>query len=395
MKQTPVNGTKEYLPPEAALRDYIEKVIAKTYVGHGFERIYTPILEDLGNLDKSDGGENLSLIFRILKRGDKFDKALLDGKDFADLGLRYDLTLPLARFYANNRLKLPNPFKCIQIDRVYRAERPQKGRLRELKQCDIDILGSSSGNAETELILVTVSALKALGLTDITVKINDRVFLNSRLLAAGVLPEQLQSVCIELDKTDKIGQEGVLDELANKGVLKNVRDVLFDTIRSGGDEAKNLNKIIADVRELSSVNIEHDPFLVRGQGYYTGSVFEIVSSKYHCSIAGGGRYDDMIGAFIDEKVPAVGFSIGFERIYDLLSESSFLVPKSKQRIVLFYEEKDFVQAFKDARTLKTRANVCLQIMPKKLGKAIARAAEAEFDGYMIVGKDSEPTIFAH
>ncbi|MGN1084342.1 MAG: ATP phosphoribosyltransferase regulatory subunit, partial [Lachnospiraceae bacterium] len=219
MKITSVKGTNDYLPKETKLRDYLQSKILETYRSCGFERITTPILEEIENLDKSEGGENLGLIFKILKRGDKLDKALSAGnpKELADLGLRYDLTLPLSRYYACHRANLPTPFKCIQIDQVFRAERPQKGRLRQFVQCDIDILGADSVNCEIELIDTTAKALLNIGIKNFKVKINDRRVLKSLIYAAGFLPEDADSVCIAFDKMDKIGAEGVSAELLEKG----------------------------------------------------------------------------------------------------------------------------------------------------------------------------------
>ena len=218
MKTQPLKGMRDLLPREQALRDYIQGQILDTYRAAGFQRISTPILEDMENLDKSDGGDNLNLIFKVLKRGEKLAAALRSGdeKQLSDMGLRYDLTLPLSRYYAANRNELPNPFKVIQTDRVYRAERPQKGRLREFVQCDIDILGDSSPNAEVELIDVTTRALLRIGFKDFTVNINDRRILRAMLEKMGFAADQLDSVCISFDKLDKIGADGVKKELLEK-----------------------------------------------------------------------------------------------------------------------------------------------------------------------------------
>ncbi len=309
MKITTVKGTNDYLPSEARLRDYIQTQILNTYTDAGFERIMTPAVEDIENLDKSDGGDNLNLIFKILKRGDKLNKALASGgeKDLSDMGLRYDLTLPLSRYYANNRSELVLPAKCIQIDKVYRAERPQKGRLREFVQCDIDIIGSSSESCEIELIHTTAKALLALGIDDFTVIINDRRILNVLLMNAGFKEEQLPSVCITFDKLDKIGADGVKAELTDKGFDKTAierlgeiisKPLTLDTVKElCGEHTEKLDAVIQSTRELAQgrYGIEFDISLVRGQGYYTGIVFEIVSKNFRGSIAGGGRYDNLIG----------------------------------------------------------------------------------------------------
>ena len=240
MKITSVKGTNDYLPNEVEIRDYLQERILSVYKENGFEHIITPAIEDIENLDKSDGGENLNLIFKIMKRGDKLDKALASGvtaaneNELADMGLRYDLTLPLSRYYANNKDKLTLPMKCIQIDRVYRAERPQKGRLREFIQCDIDIIGSESTDSEIELILTTTKALDAIGLKNYKVKLNDRRLLRAVLQSFGFEENALDSVCITFDKMDKIGLTGVVEELTEKGFAKDAVDN-FEKFLSDGD----------------------------------------------------------------------------------------------------------------------------------------------------------------
>lgn len=316
MKITSVKGTNDYLPNEAALRDYLQSVILGVYQENGFQRIMTPAVEDIENLDKSEGGDNLNLIFKIMKRGDKLTKAIESGNanEIADLGLRYDLTLPLSRYYAGNKDKLLSPMKCIQLDKVYRAERPQKGRLREFVQCDIDILGSDSVNCEVELIITTAKALRAISMNNFTVKINDRKLLKSMLLGCGFSEDQLDSVCISFDKLDKIGVEGVQKELTDKefseSAIANLVTILgkrpftLETVKEFCDDTKtieNLEYIMNCVKEISNgaYDIEFDLSLVRGQGYYTGTVFEIVSKEFRGSIAGGGRYDNLIGKFLN------------------------------------------------------------------------------------------------
>ena len=287
MKTQPLKGMRDLLPREQALRDYIQGQILATYRAAGFQRISTPILEDMENLDKSDGGDNLNLIFKVLKRGDKLEHALASGdeKQLSDMGLRYDLTLPLSRYYAANRNELPSPFKVIQTDRVYRAERPQKGRLREFVQCDIDILGDSSPNAEVELIDVTARALLKIGFTGFTVNINDRRILRAMLEKMGFAADQLDSVCISFDKMDKIGADGVKAELTEKGFAAEAVQALDDFLRAGDfsldtvaarvdDEAltADLRYVIAASEKVAGgrYGIAYAPSLVRGQGYYTG-----------------------------------------------------------------------------------------------------------------------------
>ena len=339
MKTQALKGMRDLLPAEQTLRDYIQGKILETYRASGFERISTPMLEDMENLDKSDGGDNLNLIFKVLKRGDKLTAALNSGdpKALSDMGLRYDLTLPLSRFYAANKDKLPHPFKVIQTDRVFRAERPQKGRLREFVQCDIDILGDESPNAEVELIDVTTRALLSIGFTGFTVNINDRRILRGMLESMGFAANTLDSVCITFDKMDKIGAEGVKAELTEKQLPENAIHALAEFIAAGevtldavaarcADPAiaDDLKYVLATAKAMAGdrFSVAYCPSLVRGQGYYTGMVFEITCPQFSGAVAGGGRYDNMVGKFLGTQVPAVGFSIGFERVCGILLEQA-------------------------------------------------------------------------
>ena len=400
MKTTPVKGTNDYLPNQAELRDYLQTKILQTYKQQGFNRIYTPILEDVENLEKSDGGDNLNLIFKVLKRGDKLASAL-ENKDYAnlsDLGLRYDLTLPLTRFYSNNKASLPAVFKCIQIDKVYRAERPQKGRDREFVQCDIDILGSTNPNCEVELIDTTAMALLNIGLSNFKIRINDRRILKQLLLSFGFLPEQLDSTCISFDKMDKIGADGIKAELTEKGfnpesieklcnLVSNLPISLNDLSKLCGEmqEIEQLNYIISSVKSLADnkYDIEFDISLVRGQGYYTGAVFEIQSKDFSCSIGGGGRYDNLVGKFTGSPVPAVGFSIGFERIYSILTAKNYTNENQKQKVAIFYNQTNFVETMKFSKTLKEKYDIALFEMPNKLGKFLNKLVELGFTNYCV------------
>ena len=308
MKTQALKGMRDLLPAEQTLRDYIQGKILETYRSAGFERISTPMLEDMENLDKSDGGDNLNLIFKVLKRGDKLTAALNTGdpKQLSDMGLRYDLTLPLSRYYAANKDKLPNPFKVIQTDRVFRAERPQKGRLREFVQCDIDILGDASPNAEVELIDVTTRALLNIGFTGFTVNINDRRILRGMLESMGFAADTLDSVCITFDKMDKIGAEGVKAELTEKQLPESAIHALADFIAAGDVTldavaarcadpaiADDLKYVLATANTLAAgrYQVAYCPSLVRGQGYYTGMVFEVTCPQFSGAVAGGGRYE--------------------------------------------------------------------------------------------------------
>ncbi|HIU67069.1 MAG TPA: histidine--tRNA ligase [Candidatus Caccomorpha excrementavium] len=410
MKTTTVKGTNDYLPGEAQLRDYLQNVILNVYRSHGFRRIMTPVIEDAENLDKSEGGENLNLIFKILKRGEKLEKAIAGGKmdELSDMGLRYDLTLPLTRYYANNKDKLLSPFKCIQIDKVYRAERPQKGRLREFVQCDIDILGSSSWCCEVELIDVTAQALLAIGIGEFRIKINDRRILKNVLMNLGFTAEELDSVCITFDKLDKVGIEGVREELIQKGFAQESIDRLaemlekmpftLETIRpycSDEETLFNLANIMSAAEKISGGRYEivFDISLVRGQGYYTGTIFEAESRRFKGAIGGGGRYDNLIGKFLNESVPAVGFSIGFERIFSILSENGAVIPDARKQIAVLYDEKNFTAAYEKAEELRKEYDTALFERPKKTGKFLSRLEEQGYSGFFLAGQSEEVQWF--
>lgn len=401
MNIKPQKGMQDYLPEAAAQRDRLMQIILDTYTQSGFTRIYTPAIESAENLDKSDGGDNLNLIFRIMKRGDKLASALaknpVDEKEICDLGLRYDLTLPLSRYYANNKNNLPNPFKCIQIDRVYRAERPQRGRLREFVQCDIDILGSDSICNEIELISVTGKALTKIGIGEFTVRVNDRRVLRNSLLTMGFPEEALDTVSVTFDKLDKIGVEGVANELSEKEMPEGAITALTKLLEKGkltlkdmeeycSEEAKEvldkLRTIIETADKLSDgYNVEFDPSLVRGQGYYTGTVFEVASKQFGGTVAGGGRYDNLIGRFTGDNVPAVGFSIGFERIFSIVTENEIVLSGKRKKTAILYKEEDILEAIRKSSELEGESDVTLILVtnPKKIDKQYSRAREQGYD----------------
>ena len=415
MKVTSVKGTNDYLPNEVEIRDYLQNKILSVYTENGFEHIVTPILEDIENLDKSDGGENLNLIFKIMKRGDKLDKALAKGvtseneNELADMGLRYDLTLPLSRYFANNKDKLTLPMKCIQMDRVYRAERPQKGRLREFIQCDIDIIGSESADSEVELILTTTKALKAIGLKNFKVKLNDRRLLRAVLMQMGFAEDELDSVCITFDKMDKIGMDGVKAELTEKEFDSAAIEKFVEFLSKNDFSLESLKNILEDktpvesleyimnsVRELSdnSFDVVFDLSLVRGQGYYTGTVFEVESIDFKGAVAGGGRYDNLIGKFLNQSIPAVGFSIGFERIFSILMENGVDIQHRTKKIAVMYDEGSLVEAVKTADKLRSEGNIAsIYVRPKKMGKFLNKLEERNYDGFIVSGQGDEVSLF--
>ena len=403
MKTQPLKGMRDLLPAEQSLRDAIQTKILETYRASGFERISTPMLEDLENLDKSDGGDNLNLIFKVLKRGDKLTAALEHGDNLADMGLRYDLTLPLSRYYAANRDKLPTPFKVIQTDRVFRAERPQKGRLREFVQCDIDILGDESPNAEIELIDVTARALLNIGFTDFTVNVNDRRILRGMLEAMGFAADTLDSVCITFDKMDKIGASGVEAELTEKQLPADAIRALADFIAAGDVTldavagrcadpaiADDLKYVLGAASAMAQgrYHIAYCPSLVRGQGYYTGMVFEVTCPQFSGAVAGGGRYDNMVGKFLGVQVPAVGFSIGFERVCGILLEQGYEIPGAKPKLALLYtKDADFPAVLQKAAALRAENTVTVIAQAKKLGKQLGQLEAAGFAGAAFADKD--------
>ena len=411
MKSTPVKGTRDYLPKEVEIRDYLQNVIAETYRESGFMRITTPIIEDAVNLDKSEGGENLNLIFRVLKRGKKLSSALeisdVTEKELSDMGLRYDLTLPLSRYFSNNKNELMTPFKVIQMDRVYRAERPQKGRLREFMQCDIDIIGNDSRDAEIELNLTTTKALNRVGLKNYTVKINDRRILKSIYSYAGFDEADNEKLAIIFDKLDKIGIGGVKTELEDNGFDKNAIEKFINLFEGGSltldsiadvcdaEYVNDLKYIIDTVDKASNgtIPVEFTPSLVRGQGYYTGTIFEVAAEGYSGAVAGGGRYDNLIGKFLNQDIPAVGFSIGFERIFGILMEQNYSIPDRKKRIAVFYDKENYADALSYAEDLRNEYMVSVIARPKKLGKFLNKLEQNDFDGFAVYGESDGVKLF--
>ena len=351
---------KDITPQEMELRNYVMNEIRKTYSSFGFTQIETPAVEHIENLCSKQGGENEKLIFKILKRGEKLN--LADAKeenDLVDGGLRYDLTVPLCRFYANNAANLPKPFKALQMGNVWRADRPQKGRFRQFMQCDIDILGEASNLAEIELVLATTTLLGRVGFKGFKVHINDRRILKAMASYSGFAESDYDNVFIQLDKMDKIGLDGVCECLTEDGFgtdaiakyralfekfneqedkLTFLKETLGDFIE--GNAADNLKEIFSAVEASKGADCEivFDPTLVRGMSYYTGTIFEIEMKELNCSVAGGGRYDKMIGKFTGQDTPACGFSIGFERIITIMMEQGVKAPGSTEKTAFLVEK---------------------------------------------------------
>ena len=380
LKKKPTTGMRDILPQEMEIREYVLQMIRDTYKSYGFSQIETPCVEPIGNLTGGHGGENEKLIFKILKRGEKLK--LDEAKDEADLvdgGLRFDLTIPLVRYYANNQDKLPSPFKAMQLGNVWRADRPQRGRFRQFMQCDIDVLGEASNIAETELISAMATLLGKLDFKNFTIRINDRRILKGIAKYCGFPEGKYDDVFIVLDKMDKIGADGVREELIGSGYdeasvekcmsifddassgdsennsaaearagkayivgmdrLKRIVDTIGDNLEDG--VAANLIDIIelAAGATETEFRILFDPTLVRGMSYYTGPIFEIAMDEYGGSVGGGGRYDTMVGRFLGTETPAVGFSIGFERISMLLMERGYSLPDKTEKIAFLIDKK--------------------------------------------------------
>lgn len=360
LSKKPVNGMKDILPEEMQIRDYVQQVIKDTYRSFGFTPVETPCMENIANLSNKQGGENEKLIFKVMKRGEKLK--IEDAKteaELVDFGMRYDLTVPLVRFYASNANDLPSPFKALQMGSVWRADRPQRGRYRQFMQCDIDIIGEPGSLAEIELILATTTTIGRLGFKKFEIRINDRRMLKAMAAYSGFPEEEFDTVFIILDKMDKIGLDGVAEELAKEGYEKDAIDKYL-TLFHGADEAENgikylaeelngfldagvemnLLEIIDSVEAAKTADFQmvFDPTLVRGMGYYTGTIFEISMPELGAACGGGGRYDKMVGKFTGQDVPACGFSIGFERIILLLMENGFTVPMQRPKLAYLIEK---------------------------------------------------------
>ena len=385
LKKKPVTGMKDILPAEMQIRDYVLNQIKETYRGFGFSAIETPCVEHIENLLSKQGGDNEKLIFKILKRGEKLNvAAATTEEEVVDSGLRYDLTVPLVRYYSNNAASLPSPFKALQMGNVWRADRPQRGRYRQFMQCDIDILGEPSNLAEIELILATTTTLGRLGFKNFQIRINERRILKAMAAYSGFPEESYDSVFITLDKMDKIGLEGVEAELLENGFDKACVDKyleLFKGLESAEDGvayladtlegflepeiAQSLREIMDSVRatKASDFEIVFDATLVRGMSYYTGTIFEIAMPEFGGSCGGGGRYDKMVGKFTGNDVPACGFSIGFERIIMLLMERGFKVPTRPKQVAYLIEKG---------------------VSGERLCEVIAQAQEARKDGTQVL-----------
>jgi len=416
----PPRGMRDILPDEVELRDVTAETILAVYRRYGFRRVETPALENIQLLTRGEGGENEKLIFKVLKRGEKLDLgAATSEADLVDLGLRFDLTVPLARYYANNHARLPRPLKAVQIGPVWRAERQQRGRYRQFTQCDIDILGMTSYVAEVELILATTEALTALGLRNLTVRLNDRRILVGMASRCGFDPSRYNSVFVALDKLDRHDQAAVIKEMEEAGhptaAISKLVGLLssFDPVTA---PHRGLNEMRQQLGEDASVEafdalamisrmvseeagdswrIRFDPTLVRGMSYYTGPIFEIGSAEFPSSIAGGGRYDELIGKILGQDVPATGFSIGFERVVSILTERAGTRRPGERRIAMIFEEgtDDLKRVLQAARQLRGEGiAVSLEIRGKRLSAQLAMLESHGFDGVVVFDGADRPAV---
>lgn len=401
----PARGTRDLLPATVAVRDHVLARITEVYGRYGYRRIETPALENIERLQGGQGGENEKLIYQVLRRG--LDNPLPAGtplSDLVDLGLRYDLTVPLSRFYGANRATLPQPFRSFQFGPVWRAERPQKGRYRQFYQCDIDMLGEESVLAEAELIEATATALTAAGLAGTTVRVSDRRFLSALAEGAGVPAERRDALFITLDKLDKVGWDGVRKELAGRGfedataeqvesAITNLQGLdaakLVDQLANvlpglGEDVLSDLATTSAALAALPDLTWEFDPTLVRGMGYYTGQIFEVTHPASGGSVAGGGRYDKLIGRFLGTDVPACGFSIGFERIVDLLGAVA-----GPESVAVLYESDTPVETvLATARDLRAEGRSVSPVRRSgKFGAQLGRLTEWGFTSFVHLRAD--------
>ena len=405
MKKKPVTGMKDILPREMEIRDYVIGQIKEVYKTFGFSNMETPCVEHIQNLSSSQGGENEKLIFKILKRGEKLRLAeAKEELDLVDGGLRYDLTLPLSRYYANNANDLPSPFKALQMGNVWRADHPQRGRYRQFMQCDIDILGEPTILAEIELINATTTLLGRIGFEKFTIRLNNRKLLKAMAAYSGFEEKDYDSVFITLDKMDKIGLDGVSKELVEQGYSKEnvdtylklfeetesdiqgvrfLKDTLGESLESG--VAEDLEMILEAVNATKSADfkIVFDPTLVRGMSYYTGPIFEISMDEFGGSVGGGGRYDEMIGRFTGQNTPACGFSIGFERIVMLLLERDYQVPVKSEKTAYLVEKNmpqekllTILQKANEQRKNGAQINIAIMKKNKKFQKE-----QMEKEGY--------------
>ena len=396
--KTPTKGMRDFLPEEMALREYVLNVMKETYKAYGFSLIGTPVVEHIENLTSKQGGENEKLIFKIMKRGEKLNlDNITNENDLVDSGLRYDLTVPLTRLYANNMNELPHPFRALQIGYSYRAERPQRGRYRELMQCDLDILGEKTNLAEIELMMAVTSFLEKLDFKGFKIRINDRRILLKMVSFVGLPEDKLDSILISLDKMDKIGLDGVREELIKLSLDKEKVDAYLNLFSKQDTDLKNfcaqfkmdeevvsnMHFIMNTVSNNTNATLVFDPTLVRGMGYYTGTIFEIEAEGLSSSIGGGGRYDKMIEKYVNTSVPAVGFSVGFERLLLLLQERGFKIPTNETKKAYVISDENLLETtLHRAKDLRSKGEIVKILYKTKNFKFQKESLEKE--GYEVI-----------
>lgn len=396
--KTPTKGMRDFLPEEMALREYVLNVMKETYKAYGFSLIGTPVVEHIENLTSKQGGENEKLIFKIMKRGEKLNlDNITNENDLVDSGLRYDLTVPLTRLYANNMNELPHPFRSLQIGYSYRAERPQRGRYRELMQCDLDILGEKTNLAEIELMMAVTSFLEKLDFKGFKIRINDRRILLKMVSFVGLPEDKLDSILIILDKMDKIGLDGVREELIKLSLDKEKVDAYLNLFSKQDTDLKNfcaqfkmdeevvsnMHFIMDTVSNNTNATLVFDPTLVRGMGYYTGTIFEIEAEGLSSSIGGGGRYDKMIEKYVNTSVPAVGFSVGFERLLLLLQERGFKIPTNETKKAYVISDENLLgTTLNRAKDLRSKGEIVKILYKTKNFKFQKESLEKE--GYEVI-----------
>lgn len=380
----PPRGMRDFLPLEKSVRNDLLTKIVGTYAAHGFQEIETPALEAIERLSSGDGGDNEKLAFRVLKRGEELDQALgKDADQLSDLGLRYDLTVPLTRYYATNHAKLPKVFKAIQTGPVWRAERPQKGRYRQFVQCDIDTIGDETNFAEIEILNASLKALSSIGIDDARIRINHRELLSKSISALGVAASDYGKAMITIDKLDKIGIDGVSQEMKERfgDKVAEATTIWLSSLSAASKTPDLLQEIFESVDELHPGKLRFDPTLVRGMGYYTGSIFEIEHPASGSSIGGGGRYDGMVGKWLGTDVAAVGISIGFERVAELVSDS----PANSNSLVLVFDAENRLVALSiQAEAISAGYQVRLEPSSKKLNTLLDSLKAQGFASFAVL-----------
>ena len=399
-KTNPARGMRDFLPADVRKREYVIGIIKEVYESYGFEPLESPAVENIETLMGKYGEEGNQLIFKILKRGEKLRESLESGefRELADLALRYDLTVPLARVVANNRNELPKFFKRYQIQPVWRADRPARGRFREFYQCDVDAIGSKSVLVEAELIAAVSEILGRLGFNDFIIRVNHRELLSSMIAEAGIDPDKASDALVALDKLDKIGRDGVRAELLERGIVESATSRFLTYFDNDGQTVnlpanQDLNKLFALINETKyREHVKPDPSLARGLSYYTGTIMEINVPDLAGSLGGGGRYDGLIGMFGKEQIPACGFSLGLERILVVMDERGMFPPEIAESnpadvMVTIWDEETIAESLKLANELRNQGlRVTVYPEADKLGKQVKYADSIKVPYVCVLGE---------